>query len=366
VRHVRMLGLCLAAIIAVVAFTASSAFAGGPEWGKCEAKAGGKYADANCQTKAKKGSGAYEWLKANQVAAKRKAEGSSGIPGGQNGVPFSGAAVGSGGVLQTYFRECELPFESRQLTRAKCKEEHGTESDSAEDGSEATRIECENEGNDGEAVGKNTVKNVDVVFTGCKLFGSIPCSNTATEGSVQVNPLQGTLGWINKAEKKVGLLLEPIKKHGEFARFNCGGFLETVVGVGNSKAGAEYTTSGCKGAKCVATPSEEKNGGYDGIISPIGPINTMTTEFTQVFTVNAVGENQPTKLEGNHIDLLEDYIYNPSKPGELPVDWSAAGEEITNTNKSCRDGTFLEVHAGKAPECPGAIGEEFEAGEIKA
>ena len=42
-RHVRMLGLCLVAVLAVAAFVASSASAGGPEWGTVLREGGGKY-----------------------------------------------------------------------------------------------------------------------------------------------------------------------------------------------------------------------------------------------------------------------------------------------------------------------------------
>jgi hypothetical protein len=149
-------------------------------------------------------------------------------------------------------------------------------------------------------------------------LGSIPCANGPNEGEIVVNPLKGQLGYISKPEKKVGILLEPAIKHGEFAKFNCGGFLGTVVGVGNAKEGAFY--------------EPETTGGYDGIISPITPVNTMTTEYTQVYTVNPeTTANTPSKFEGKHIELLEDYLFNASEP-QKASDWSPSGEEITNVN----------------------------------
>ena len=144
---------------------------------------------------------------------------------------------------------------------------------------------------------------MSVKFKGCKLFGTAPCSNGPIEGEIQVNVLKGVLGYISKSPKQVGILLEPAKKKGEFAQFNCGGILTTVVGVGNAKEGAAY--------------SPETTGGFDGIISPITPINTMTKEFTQTYTVNEeTHENIPSKFEGKHIELLEDYTFN----NELPAD----------------------------------------------
>ena len=325
-RHVRMLGLCLVAMLALSAYVVSSASAL-PEWGKCEAKAGGKYSDANCTVKAKKGAGSFEWLKASAVAKKRKSEGKSA------NVPFSGHNVGSGGTLTTALRECwAQPEHTVQLrtTRQHCAGEEGEERLFTSQ----FKVECAAERNTGEAVGPNKVGNVHVTFTGCALFGSSPCNSSGkAEGEIETNPLKGTLGYISKSAKEVGVELEPAKKNGEFAKFVCAGALETVVGVGNKKEGAEYASSGCFGIECTATPGEEKHGGYDGIISPITPVNAMTSEYTQVYTQEAEYpyRNIPSKFEGKHIDVLEDYINDISEPQHL-TDWSAAGEVITNVN----------------------------------
>jgi len=302
VRHVRMLGLCLVAVLAVCAYAVSSASAL-PEWGKCEAKAGGNYKDANCTEKAKpKGSGAYEWRKGETLTP----------------VPFYGENVGSGGVLKSLARYCEyedakhINHEAGLVTRAKCAEDHGTEQGPIE-----LNVECEKEFSNGESSGKASVKAVSVKFKGCKAFGA-PCSNTPAEGEIQINALKGNLGYISKSEHKVGILLEPEHKKGEFAKFDCGGIYEVVVGVGNSKEGTWYV------------PGEEKHGGYDGVIGAITPVNQMTEGFTEVYTMNpATAENIPSKFEGKHIELLENYLYNNAAPNE-PTQWSPAGEEITN------------------------------------
>ena len=73
-----MLGLCLAGALAVIALVASSAMAGKPEWGQCYAKKGGKYANSNCATKAKKGKGEYEWRKGTAVTGNRSFRGVGG------------------------------------------------------------------------------------------------------------------------------------------------------------------------------------------------------------------------------------------------------------------------------------------------
>jgi hypothetical protein len=306
VKHVRILGMAIVAVLAIAAIAVSSATAASPEWGKCEAQAGGKYEDANCQIKAKgkTGNKLYEWHKGASL----------------KNLPFRGENVGSGGVLTTELIGCAgSEGYSYRTTEKKCEEEG-----SKYEKEFAVAIECESEHNTGEASGKNGVTNVSVKFLGCKLFGSAPCSNGPTEGEIQINPLKGELGYISKSEHKVGVLLEPKTKHGEFTRFNCAGVLSTVVGVGNTKEGAWY--------------KPENHGGYDEIISPITPVNQMTPTYTQVYTVNhETNENIPSKFEGKHISLLETYTYNAEEPS-VSTEWTASGEEITNVNTPTEEG----------------------------
>ncbi len=299
-RHVRMLGLCLVAVLAIAAVVTSSASAL-PEWGKCEAQAGGKYSDSNCQVKATKGTGTFEFHKGKTL----------------KNVPFSGTNVGSGGVLTTELAGCEGADEGLRVPDSKCEA----------DGGELVKvlpvaIECEAEHNNGEASGQKSIVKVAVKFTGCKLFGSAPCSN-GLEGEITVNPLKGELGYINKAEHKVGVRLTPEKKKGEFAKFTCLGFLATIVGVGNSKEGAAY--------------SPESKGGNDGIISPITPVNTTTSTYEQVYTVNPeTYENIPSKFEGKPVSLLESATFN--NESNFSTKWEASGEEITNVNTASEEG----------------------------
>jgi hypothetical protein len=297
-----MVGLCLVAVFAMGAVAATSASAL-PEWGKCE-KLGtktGAYTDANCTVKAKPlNTGEFKFIKGKELPAMK----------------FSGENIGSGGVLKSAFLSCEGgKYSGHLVPRKKCVEGGGTVSGL----SEPVTIECESERNTGEANGTNEVRNVNVKFLGCKVFGSAPCSNGPNTGEITVNPLKGKLGYINKAGKEVGLLLEPAKKHGEFAKFNCAGIITTVVGQGNTTEGAYYLP--------------ETTGGYDGIISPITPVNTQTTKFKQVYAMNPTTfANIPSKFEGKHIELLEDYIYGAEEPETNSDMWSPAGEEITNEN----------------------------------
>jgi hypothetical protein len=315
VRHVRMLGLCLAAVFAVAAIAATSASAL-PEWGQCFKKgAGGKYTDSNCTKKASsKSPGEFEWRKSTEVSAANK--------------KFEGHNVGSGGVLTTEFALCEgaESVKESRIPRSKCTAEGGEILLPT-----PQKIECESESNHGEATGTKEVKNVTVVFRGCKLFGTTACSNGSEEGEIAVNLLKGSLGYISKSKKEVGVLLEPAAKKQPFATFICGGFLSTVVGVGNEKEGAAY--------------SPEKTGGYDGIISPIAPINRMTAGLTQTYTINEeTFENIPSKLEGKHIELLEDYQDCTETPEHCSTLWEKAGETITNENKQS-SGEEVEIKA---------------------
>ncbi len=307
-KHLRIIGLCLAAVFAVLAVAVSSASAASPEWGKCEAKIGGKYKDANCQEKASHGAGAFEWIKGAKLP----------------NVPFTGHSEGSGGVLSTGGVGCSGgTFGLKRVPRAKCVE-GGGEVQEAEPGGHLN-VECEAESNSGEQVGKDKVANVNVTFTGCKLFGSSPCtSEGAAEGEVRTNTLKGELGYINKATHEVGLKLEPATKHGNFAKFICL-TVETVVGVGDKKEGAYYLP--------------ETKGGNDQIISPITPVDTMTSTFTQVYSVNyeTHPQNVPDAFEGKPISLLEDHL-GPEGGGENGNMWSPAGEEITNVNTASSPG----------------------------
>jgi hypothetical protein len=299
VKHVRILGLALAAVFAITVVASSVASAKTPEWGKCVAQAGGKYLDGNCQSKGKGGS--FEWKKGASLP----------------NVPFTGHNVGSGGVLRSNFRECAGgTYNFRAVTRKKCEEGGGT----VNEGGHAS-VECESETSTGETSGKDLIKNVAVTFKGCKFVGILPVhSKGAEEGEVRTEPLKGSLGYINAAEHKVGVLLEPATKHGLFANFDIPLLsLEVSVGVGNSKVGAYYTP--------------ESKGGWDGIISPITPVNQMTSGYTQVYSTLSEDhpENIPSHFEGKHIELLEDTQFSENEHEQSEM-WSQAGEEITNEN----------------------------------
>jgi hypothetical protein len=305
-RYVRMPGLCLLAVFAVAAVASASASAKTPEWGKCtKVTAGsGKYGNAGCTEKA--GSKEYEWQKQS------------------SNVKFTSknAAEGEGGVLAGFSRGCENEayehFEATRLTRAACTAKGGHFNEV-----EVPPGECREETATGEQTGKSKLADVHVTFTGCLVAGEIPCNSPgAAAEEIQTSELKGELGYINKTTTpvQVGVLLEPAKKHGAFIEWECPNLgLDVVVGAGNNKEGAYY--------------EPEKTGGYDGIISSITPVNTMTQTFDQVYAINPeTRANEPSNFEGEHIELLEDYFYFPYYTEGRTQSWSRFGEEVTNVN----------------------------------
>jgi hypothetical protein len=300
VRHVRMLGLWLAAILAVTAVAATTASAGLPEFGKCEAKTGGKYSNSNCTTKAKAGTGTFEWESSLKFTKNQK-EFSNG----------TGETVPS--FLTSLYAGCSPSSEKL----AKCREGE-TETKLG-----PLKIECQEIFDIGEFSSKSSkeVDNIRVKFSGCKLLGSVPCSNTATEGTIETDVLKGTLGYIKKAApKEVGLDIKP-QKGKEFAHFSCEG-TSITVGEGTKAEGPAYPPSG----------------GGDGVIGVATPINEKTSVLTQAFTADEeTSENVPTKLEGKPIQVLENWLAS----GASSTKWSPAGETVTVHN-SCRSCTGEE------------------------
>ncbi len=372
VKHVKLIGLCLVAVFALVAVAASSAAAAEPEWAGCVklAKAKGNFTEEKCQTvatKLKKGKaepdhkGAYEvesGLAATCVAQKdgNYTESQCETVAGKTkkGVftpdhkgkyekatqdKFSGE--GGAGVLSLGETSCVSNESSIRKPRQDCTE--------AMEGNGDGKLYCTSEHNTGEATGMNEVTNVSVRFKGCEFFGLPSQTPGLPAGEIQVNQLKGRLGYINKANHEVGVLLEPAAAGGSFASvevLNGDGLI--TVGVGNATEGSFYEAKGTPG-----TP----NGG-DGIISPITPVNTMTRTFTQEYRVKVTteecaekpewepncgdpeyygkneeytqSENTPNHFEGGPLKTLEGWLEFPAE--KVSGMWNSAGEEITNVN----------------------------------
>jgi hypothetical protein len=359
-RHVRMLGLCLVAAFAFAAVAAAgSASAAEPEWGACVEQKHGHYTDANCQTEAasKKGvyKGKYEWKSGAPVStecvAKKKGDyltsacntekEKKGVPEEHKGKfeklgpKFSGA--GGAGVLTTEFYECQHKTGEGEQENIKAPREDCNSGNEFATSAYST-VECTSEHANGNAVGSDEVANIRVLFTGCTAFGVPATSQGLQAGEIETRTLKGKLGYINKSNHEVGVLLEPTTAGGQFAEFEAlNGLVAIGVGVGNSTEGAfwEETAAG--------VPN-----GHDGVISPITPVDQMTHTFTQVYK-SETGEapctgvgaehcrdsltyyrNVPSSFEGGQLEVLEDY--NRHTEGTYTTSWSPASQEITNVN----------------------------------
>ena len=361
VKLIWLAGLAAFALSAV-AVTAGSASAAEPEWGHCvPVKSKGHFEDGNCTKEdfkenkkhEKKYKGKFEWA-AGAVAAcfaqkkghykdsacteedykensKTHVKTYKGKYERTGGAKFSGAA--GAGVLKTEFYACEVSSDEPKyvrLPRAECELYYANTPE---------QVECEAESATGESSGSDEVRNVSVRFTGCSAFGVPATSAGANAGEIQVNPLKGRLGYINKSTHEVGVLLEPVAAHGYFATFQIlNGGLEMSVGEGNATEGSFYEESG------PGVPT-----GNDGIISPITPVNQMSHTFTQDYRLETPQVpctaqscyqsegpgviNIPSHFEGEPNRVLED---SPEAIGEFEHGsreaWSPAGEELTNTN----------------------------------
>jgi hypothetical protein len=181
--------MCLGAALALSAIGAGSALAL-PEVGRCVSKAGAKYTNSSCTTKAKGATGSFEWEK--------------------NAVKVGFKASGGEAVLET---------------------EGGT------------KIACKTQSAEGKFLQKGSstkeVTGVVARFHGCEapVPKSICQSKGASAGEIVTNPLKGPLGYISgekTASPVVGQELTPVTKKGHFVDFECGGG-EITIAVGEGK-----------------------------------------------------------------------------------------------------------------------------------
>lgn len=137
-------------------------------------------------------------------------------------------------------------------------------------------ISCTADTNVGEHTGAKALIVV-VTFTGCttKFLGiTLNCQTAAAKkGEIITKELEGTLGYINKAAKEVGVALKP-KGGGNFVNLECEG-----IGI-------------------------EVRGSVIGVVTPLNKLVKTTEHFTLTFS-QAKGVQKPTKLEGEAKDVLE-------------------------------------------------------------
>jgi hypothetical protein len=350
VRHVRMLGLCLVAVCGLaIVVAASSASAAEPEYGRCVATKGGHYQNNSCTEEAPKSKtgkfkGKYEWKAGAPVGeecvAQKHGEYTNSNCTTKSAKPKKGTfeklgpkfkGEGGASVLESNYFFC---VRGNQKANDNCENSKG-ELEESEDSTGVQKIECTSETASGELSGTKDAIHVDVVFHGCH-YVTFSCENTAVEGEVKVNELEGSLGYINKAKKEVGVVLHPVGGK-PFAQFGCAENIDYVT-VGESRDEPFEST---EGQKTIEEPWYSGGGG-DGIISPVTPIDHMAKAFTQVYTVEdkttpgglKAPANVPNQFEGGSIELLEDWLTD--KEAGLAASnrsaWSPAGEVVTNVN----------------------------------
>jgi hypothetical protein len=229
------MGMCVTAGLLLAAVTAGSASAL-PEIGRCVAKAGGKYTNANCTKKVSSG-GTFEWLK------------------GSNGHPNFTASSG------------EAVLEGESGTKIVCKA--------------STAVGKYNE--TGSTKTTKGVKNVVATFTECEDpgIGKICHSAGQGEGVIVTKELEGVLGYITKKPIVVGQELHP-KKGTPFAIFECG-----LPAQGGVKVTVQENTSGAAGSK----------GGGNCIISTLSEVNVMATSVGDIFKASGPGKQAPQSFE---------------------------------------------------------------------
>jgi hypothetical protein len=190
------------AIVATVAVAAGalavvwgpSALAAAPEFGRCLKEPGGKYENGGC-TKEKVGATKFEWYPAAGKAANGREK-----PLVKRGFSIA-KEVGSE----------EASFETVGRGLMKCTEEIGT-------GGEYV----------GSGASTKELRKLVVRWVGCKeeTFKT-KCQNTATEGEIVTNPLEGELGVVKAGavavNDRVGVDLKPEAPATTDAVFKCAG-----------------------------------------------------------------------------------------------------------------------------------------------
>lgn len=185
-KRTRIMGLCLAAVLALGAIVAAVAQAEPPQFGRCVASAGGKFNDPSCTEELKAG-GKFEW-----------------DPG-----------AGPKSRFTTASKEGEFVFETVGKEKMSCSGESGT-------GSYAAVAE--------------KVKEVILTLTGCttKSFEATCSSSGSGEGKIVSKELEGALGieadGEQAVENKLGLDLFPKNGSGAAMEFSCGGGSTVVDG----------------------------------------------------------------------------------------------------------------------------------------
>lgn len=184
-RHLKVMGLCLAAVFALGAVAVADASAELPAVFECAtaAKVGGKY------------TGKYTEKKCAKEATTKEVE--------------------EGKKNKYEWREWD-----KEPSKAKTFKGKGGSADLAVQGS--VTVTCAKSSDSGKFTGPKTAGDVVAIFSGCEVAG-IKCENTSKAGEIKTNPLDGEVGYIEGAgtgHPVVGADLKP-ESSPYFAEFEC-------------------------------------------------------------------------------------------------------------------------------------------------
>jgi hypothetical protein len=275
-RRIRIVGLCLVAVFAIGAVTATgaSAFGEPPEVGRCLAKAGGDWKNSGCSVPSTATEKKFEWYpayKANKHGEEKLA--------------------------------VKLKFTSKFKEGALIQLETVKEE----------KIICKGQTSSGEVTGPKTNIANNILFTGCEFTEVGVCENTGTAGQIKVNDLNGTLGFQTETGEqkkwKVANLFKP-KTGSIFAEFTCAGVpvvvksnTEALGGVMNPITANAMKLSAT--VKFTATKGKQKPEKFAA--DPLGTKRTLlSNKLGQAFsqagqTLTTIQKNEE-KLEVNTLE----------------------------------------------------------------
>jgi hypothetical protein len=280
-RRIRIVGLCLVAVFAIGAVTATgaSAFGEPPEVGRCLPKAGGDWKNSGCSVPSTATEKKFEWypaFKANKHGETKLAE----------KLKFTSSAK-EGALIQ---------LETVKEEKIICKGTNGN-------GKEGQTSE-------GEVTGPKTNVATKIIFRGCEFTEVGVCKNTATSGEITVNDLDGTIGFQTET--------------GEQKKWK-------VANLFKPKTGSIFTEFTCGGAPVVVKSNSESLG---GVLNPI-TANAMKLTATVKFTASK-GKQKPEKFAADPLGTKRTLLSN-----KLGGAFAQAGQTLTTIQKN---GEKLEVN----------------------
>ena len=325
--RLRMIGLCLVAVLAIGAVAAAGASAEAPEYGRCIKKAkteGAGFSDSNCGT-AVGTEGKYEWLagpgpKAGFTSIEKfifsgkytnclRARGEEEIAAQKRKEAETAPEPEKARLIreaEEHERVAEEKRAKAKLGKAECEtliEEERAKAPAVLETVTGLTVTCGGVTSAGEYTGVKTVGNLTTTFTECAIAGFSCQSAGAEEGEIATNTLDGSLGVVQKEEPltktkvKIGLDLYPAEG--------------SVV--------AEFS---CDGVPIVVTGS---------VIHEV-KANKMVLTETEKFT-QSKGKQKPEKFEGQPADVFETSLSGgPNVQSGLMLKGELTNEEKIEVN----------------------------------